>query len=324
MRAHGEGADSVTHSQVTALNSLQQLDKKRISRKGDSRRSAAAGAGGGRGAQTGGSEALEAFHSGQGPLRGSASLGFGPPEGRPQSTLQPKPGAARGKARRPDQNLGKGRPLGASGPLHRPPRALLRLTFLSGFWISGRMTQKGLMTSRNLTLGGETRGESGLGGPAPPRGVGARGRVGFPARGAGSRPRPCCPEGLTPHGGGCSAPGLAPAGSRSGSAAAGPALERRASPRDTSVLAPRRPLPLPLPATRRARAHRPRRDHNSRHAAGPRGLSGVRPEGGARRGARRERGVRLRSWTRVLGPGRRSPRRLVAPRFGAAVVRFAE
>lgn len=128
------------------------------------------------------------------------------------------------------------------------------------------------MTSRNLTFGGETRGESGLGGPAPP---------GEQGRGAGSRPRPCCPEGLTPHGGGCSAPGRSPAPPRSEcrSAAAGPALERRASPRDTSVLAPRRPLPLPLPATRRARAHRPRRDHNSRRAAGPRGLSGVRPDG---------------------------------------------
>ena len=90
-------ADSVTHRQVTALNSLQQLDKKRIYRKGDSRRSAPAGAGGERGAQTGESEALEVFHSGQGPLRGSASPGFGPPEGRPQSTLQPKPDAARGK-----------------------------------------------------------------------------------------------------------------------------------------------------------------------------------------------------------------------------------
>lgn len=33
------------------------------------------------------------------------------------------------------------------------------------------------MTSRNLTFGGETRGESGLGGPAPPRGAGPRGRV---------------------------------------------------------------------------------------------------------------------------------------------------
>lgn len=86
------------------------------------------------------------------------------------------------------------------------------------------------MTSRNLTFGGETGGESGLRGPAPPRGAGARGRVGFPARGAGSRPRPCCPEGLTPHGGGCSAPGRSPAPPRSEcrSAAAGPALERLA------------------------------------------------------------------------------------------------
>lgn len=40
-------------------------------------------------------------------------------------------------------------------------RRFRELTFLSGFWISGRMTQKGLMTSRNLTLMGETKAELG-------------------------------------------------------------------------------------------------------------------------------------------------------------------
>lgn len=46
VRAHGKGTNSVTHSKVAALNSLQHLDKKSISGKDDSRRSAPAGAGG--------------------------------------------------------------------------------------------------------------------------------------------------------------------------------------------------------------------------------------------------------------------------------------
>ena len=183
------------------------------------------------------------------------------------------------------------------------------------------------MTSRNLTLGEETRVKLGLEDPAPPREAvrGARlgrgaGRVGFTAGGARSRPRrprPGCPEGLTRHGGGCSAPGRAagraPAPLRSdrGSAAARPALERRASPRDTSVLAPWQPLPLPLPATRFSRACRPRLDHNSRRAAGPHRLSegGPAGRGGAGRegrGARRDGGMRLRRLSRERGAGKLS------------------
>lgn len=51
----------------------------------------------------------------------------------------------------------------------RVPRSLRDsdwgLTFRSGFWISGKMTQKGLMTSRNLTLTEKTKEELGLGEP---------------------------------------------------------------------------------------------------------------------------------------------------------------